>query len=87
MNLQSVLDARRVFLAQVNFFPKCSFTSSKGSEKDNPHNFYPNNFNHAVLPKPDFEGYSNNAKKEFEENQNYVGDEKFHQEQEYPIPL
>jgi hypothetical protein len=26
------------------------------------------------LPKPNFEGYRNNAKKEFEENQNHIGD-------------
>jgi hypothetical protein len=35
--------------------------TSKVSEKDNPHDFYPKNFNHAFLPKPDFEGYRNNA--------------------------
>jgi hypothetical protein len=50
------------------------------TSKDNPHDFYPKNFNHAFLPKPDFEGFKNNYRKEFEENQNYVGDEKFHQE-------
>jgi hypothetical protein len=43
--------------------------TSKVSEKDNPHDFYPKNFNHAFLPKTDFEGYKNNPKKEFEENQ------------------
>jgi hypothetical protein len=53
-------------------------------EKANPHDFYSKNFNHAFLPKPDFEGYSNNAKKKFEENQNYVGDEEFHQESDHP---
>jgi hypothetical protein len=41
---------------------------SKVSEKANPHDFYPKNFNHAFLPKPEFEGYRNNAKKESEEN-------------------
>jgi hypothetical protein len=41
--------------------------TSKISEKDNPPDFNPKNFNHAFLPKPDFEGYRNNAKKEFEE--------------------
>jgi hypothetical protein len=46
--------------------------ASKVSEKDKPHDFYPKNFNHVFLPKPEFEGYRNNAKKEFEENQNYV---------------
>jgi hypothetical protein len=58
--------------------------TSKVSEKDNPHDFYPKNFNHAFLPKPDFEGYRNNAKKKFEENQNYVGDEELHQEPDHP---
>jgi hypothetical protein len=57
--------------------------TSKVSEKDNPHDFYPRNFNHAFLPKHDFEGYRNNAKKEFEENQNYIGEE-FQQEPEHP---
>jgi hypothetical protein len=37
--------------------------TSNVSEKDNPHDFYPKNFNHAFLPKPDFEGYRNNGKK------------------------
>jgi hypothetical protein len=37
--------------------------ASKVSEKANPHDFYPKNFNHAFLPKSDFEGYRNNAKK------------------------
>jgi hypothetical protein len=35
-------------------------------------------FNHAFLPNPDFEGYRNNSEKEFEENQNYVGEEFHH---------
>jgi hypothetical protein len=58
--------------------------ASKVSEKANPHDFYPKHFNHAFLLKPDYEGYRNNAKKQFEENQNYVGDEEFHQEPDYP---
>jgi hypothetical protein len=58
--------------------------ASKLSEKDNPHDFYPKNFNHAILSKPDFEGYRNNAKKEFEENQNYIGDEEFNQKPYHP---
>jgi hypothetical protein len=58
--------------------------AAKVSEKEHPHDFYPRNFNHACLPKPDFEGYRNNAKKKFEENQNYVGDEEFHQEPDHP---
>jgi hypothetical protein len=31
--------------------------ASKFSEKDNPHDFYPKNLNHAFLSKPDFKGY------------------------------
>jgi hypothetical protein len=58
--------------------------ASKVLEKANPHDFYPKNFNYAFLPKPDFEEYRNNSKKEFEENQNYVGDEEFHQEPDHP---
>jgi hypothetical protein len=85
---QSVLDPRRVFLAPVRFLPQVFFhmilLRSKISEKDNPHDFYPKNFIHAFLPKPDFDGYRNNYKKEFEENQNYVGDEEFHQEPDHP---
>jgi hypothetical protein len=60
--------------------------TSKVSEKGNPHDFYPKNFNHAFLPKPDFQGYRNNAKTKFEENQNYVGEE-FHQEPDHPSIL
>jgi hypothetical protein len=77
-----------VFLAQVIFLPPSVLShdtkGSEVSEKDNPHDFYPKNFNHAFLTKPDFEGYRNNVKKEFEENQNYVGDEDFHQEPDHP---
>jgi hypothetical protein len=58
--------------------------TSKVSVNANPHDFYHKNFNHGFLPKPDFEGYRNNNKKEFEENQNYVGDEEFHQEPDHP---
>jgi hypothetical protein len=46
--------------------------------------FNPKNFNHAFLPKPAFEGYRNNAKKEFEENHDYICDEEFHQESDHP---
>jgi hypothetical protein len=51
------------------------------------HNFNPKNFNHAFLPKPDFQGYRNNAKTKFEENQNYVGNEEFHHEPDHPSIL
>jgi hypothetical protein len=46
--------------------------------------FYSKNFNHAFLPNTDFEGYRNNAKKEFDENQSCIGDEEFHQEPDHP---
>jgi hypothetical protein len=58
--------------------------TSKVSEKANPHDFYSRNLNHEFLPKPDSKGYRNNAKKEFEENQNYIGDEEFHQDPYHP---
>jgi hypothetical protein len=58
--------------------------ASKVREKDNPHDFYPQNFNHAFLPKTEFEVYRKNAKKEFEEKQNHIGDEEFHQEPDHP---
>jgi hypothetical protein len=63
------------FNKNVSCASKISFPSdlshdtktSKVSEKDNSHGLYSKNFNHAFLPKPDFEGYRNNAKKEFED--------------------
>jgi hypothetical protein len=58
--------------------------TSKVSEKANPHDFYPKNFNHSFLHKTKYERYRNNDKKEFEENQNYIGDEEFHQEPDHP---
>jgi hypothetical protein len=57
--------------------------TSKVSEKDNPHDFYPKNFNHSFLLKPDFEGHRNYAKKEFEESQNCIGKEEFHQKPDH----
>jgi hypothetical protein len=53
------------------------------SEKANPHDYYPMIFNHAFLPKTNFEGYRNNSNKEFEENQNHIGGE-FHQNSYHP---
>jgi hypothetical protein len=46
--------------------------TSKVSETSNKHDFYPKNLNNAFLPKPDFEGYRNNDKKEYEEHQDYL---------------
>jgi hypothetical protein len=57
--------------------------TSKVSERSNKHDFYPKNFNHAFLPKPDFEGYRNNAKKEYEENQDYFAADGY-QELDHP---
>jgi hypothetical protein len=39
---------------------------SKISERDNPYDLYPKNLIHVFLPKSDFEGYRNTAKKQFE---------------------
>jgi hypothetical protein len=52
--------------------------TSKVSEKAKPHDFYPKNVNHAFIPKPDFEGYRNNVKKNFEANQDYLDEELQH---------
>jgi hypothetical protein len=54
--------------------------ASMVSEKVNPHDLYNKTFNHEFSFKPDFTGHRNNAEKKFKENQNYVGDEEFHQE-------
>jgi hypothetical protein len=62
----------------------CASKISSTKEKANLHDFYPKSFNHTFLPKPDFEGCRNNAKKEFEENQSCIGDEEFHQESDHP---
>ena len=45
---------------------------SKRSENSNAHNFYPKNFNYAFLPKLDFEGYRNDVKKRYEDDQNML---------------
>jgi hypothetical protein len=72
---------------KVQHIALLEFQISKVSEKHNAHDLYHKNFNHAFLPKPDFEGYRNNDEKEFEENQNYIGDEEFHQEPDHPVLL
>jgi hypothetical protein len=87
LDLQSVIDPRRVFSCASKISSPSILShdtkTSKVSEKAKPHDFYAKNFNHAFLLKPDFEGYRNNAKKELEESQNYVGDEEFHQEPDH----
>jgi hypothetical protein len=57
--------------------------TSKVSETENPQNFA---LRTSIMhfTQYDFEGYRNNDKKEFEENQNYIGDEEFHQESDHP---
>jgi hypothetical protein len=47
--------------------------TSKVSKKDNSHYFYPKNFYHAFLPKPDSYRYRNNSKKKFEKSQINIG--------------
>jgi hypothetical protein len=56
---------------------------SKVSIKISQHDFYPKNHNHAFMPKPDFEGYRKNAKKESEDNQDYLAED-LHQEPDHP---
>jgi hypothetical protein len=106
LDLQSVLDPGKVFLAPVRFLSQVFFhitvntkgankisspsflshdtKASKVLEKDNPHDFYPKNFNHAFLPKHDFEEYRKNSRKQLEENQIHIGDEEFYQEPDHP---
>jgi hypothetical protein len=58
--------------------------TSKSSEKVNPHDFYTKNINHAFSPNLDFERTRNDTKEESKENQNCIGDEESHQEQDHP---
>jgi hypothetical protein len=53
--------------------------TSKMTERSNKHDFYPKNLNHAFLPKPDFEGYRNSAKEEYEEHQDYLAANGYHE--------
>jgi hypothetical protein len=39
---------------------------SKSSNKPNVQDFYPKHLNHAFMPKPDFDGYRNDVKKDYE---------------------
>jgi hypothetical protein len=62
----STISKKNVSYASKIYYPSVlshDTKTSKVSEKDNPHDFYPKNFNHAFLPKPDFEGYKNSSKK------------------------
>jgi hypothetical protein len=43
---------------------------SKASEESNARYFYPKNRNHALVPKPDFDGYRNDVKKPYENENN-----------------
>jgi hypothetical protein len=43
---------------------------SKSSNKSNLQDFYPKNLNHAVMPKSDFDGYRNDVKKAYENENN-----------------
>jgi hypothetical protein len=56
---------------------------SKTSAKSNAHDFYPKHLNHAFMPKPDFEGYRNDVKKSYEEEQYPSGIEE-HQLPDHP---
>ena len=56
---------------------------SKISDKSNTHDFYPKHLNHAFMPKPDFEGYRNDTKKTYEDEQYPLGVEE-HQMPDHP---
>ena len=56
---------------------------SKTSAKSNAHDFYPKHLYHAFMPKPDFEGYRNDVKKSYEEEQYPSGIEE-HQVPDHP---
>jgi hypothetical protein len=56
---------------------------SKTSAKSKAHDFYPKHLNHAFMPKPDFEGYRNDIKKSYEEDQYPSGIEE-HQVPDHP---
>ena len=56
---------------------------SRESEKSNTHDFYPKNFNHAFLPKPDFEEYRSNAKKDHDVYPDYLAADE-HPEPDHP---
>jgi hypothetical protein len=51
------------------------------SEYFSPLDFYPKNLNHAFMPNPDFEGYRQEAKKQYEgdEDSSNLLDEDIHQ--------
>jgi hypothetical protein len=58
--------------------------ASKVSEKANPHDFILRTSIMHFYPNLTLKGTGNDAKKEFEENQNYIDDEEFHQESYHP---
>jgi hypothetical protein len=56
---------------------------SKTSAKSNVHDFYPKHLNHAFMLKPDFEGYRNQMKKSYEQEQ-YPSAKDDHQMPDHP---
>jgi hypothetical protein len=56
---------------------------STASEKSNARYFYPKNLNHAFVPKPDFDGYRNDVKKAYENDQYLLGVDE-HQPPDHP---
>jgi hypothetical protein len=88
LDLQSVLDPRRIFLAPVRFLSQVFFHIILRHKK------YQRKTTHMIFilrtsimhfyPNLTLKGTGNDAKKEFEENQNYIDDEEFHQEPDHP---
>jgi hypothetical protein len=56
---------------------------SKISAKSNVHKFYPENFNHAFLPKPGFESDRNDVENRYEDDKNML-DVNEHQMTDHP---
>jgi hypothetical protein len=56
---------------------------SKSSNKSNVQDFYPKHLNHAFMPKPDFDGYRNDVKKEYENYPYSLGEDE-HQVPDHP---
>jgi hypothetical protein len=93
MSRDSLIESTISIISQKNVSCNSKITSSsvltndtktlKVSAKVIPHDFYPKNLNHVLLPTPDFEGYRNNNNKDFEENQDYL-DEELHKEPDHP---
>jgi hypothetical protein len=60
--------------------------TAKTSKYYSPLDFYPRIFNHTFMPKPEFEGYRQDVKKQYEDDQDSLSllDENLHQVPDNP---